>query len=160
MLVGVMVAMVVVGGSVSPASAGVGCPETRIGEQAYRVNPMSRVVHEKRPSAGAEFGFAVAATVLNIVYTPVRMVYGATGAALGGFSGWVSGGDLRTAKGWWVPTTEGDYYVRPAHFDGSTRFRVIGAVPPTRPLETFDEPLPPSAAEPTEGIVVPEDPQP
>ncbi len=93
-------------------------------------------------------------TAINIVYTPLRMVFGATGAALGGFSGWVSGGDLRTAKGWWVNTTEGDYYVRPAHLDRTTCYRITGAVSCHPPLETYGEPVP--ATEPEEVVVEPD----
>lgn len=167
-LVGAMVATVAVTG---PASAGTyygevqGAPtlqpRTEVHEEVramevHRINPTARVIREDYPSAGADFGFALATTALNLVYTPVRIVYGVVGAWLGGFSGWVSGGDLRTAKGWWRSTTEGDYYIRPAHFDGTTRFRIIGAVPVHPAPETFDEPLPPAAVEPT-GDVVPDD---
>lgn len=157
-LVGTMVATVAVAG---PAFGGMpdapcGAGRMEVGAPTHRTNPSARVIHEDYPSAGADFGFAVAATAFNLVYTPVRMVYGVVGAGLGGFSGWVSGGDLRTAKGWWRSTTEGDYYIRPAHFDGTTRFRIIGAVPAHSAPETFDEPLPPAATEPA-GDVVPDD---
>jgi hypothetical protein len=54
------------------------------------------------------------------------------GAALGGFSGWTTGGDGRTARGIWRPTVEGHYFIRPDHLDRTERFRFNGATPPGR----------------------------
>jgi hypothetical protein len=157
-LIGVMVGLAAVAGPAFAGTPDAPCAYVvEVGAPAQRINPCARVIYEDHPNPGAEFGFAVAATALTLLYTPVRMVYGVTGAALGGFSGWVSGGDLRTAKGWWVNTTEGDYYIRPAHLDSTTRFRIIGAVPAYPAPERYDEPLPPGAVELEEDLVVPED---
>lgn len=80
-------------------------------------------------NSGAEFGRGIASIGLSLIYTPFRMVYGAVGAGLGGFAGWATGGDLRASKGLWRPTVDGEYYVRPAHLDGSEPFRFSDATP-------------------------------
>jgi hypothetical protein len=101
-------------------------------------NPSGRVIEEHDHGAGAEFGLAVASSVLSVLYTPFRFVYGVVGAELGGVAGWTTGGDMRTAKGIWRPTTEGHYYVRPDYLDGTERFRFNGGVPPGRMAQTVE----------------------
>ena len=139
-LVGVMMGVAV--GVPGPACAGMDadCPAARVsaadchapqvGGEVHFVNPTRRVIEERHRNAGAEFGFAVASSAINILYTPFRLVYGVLGAGFGGFAGWTTGGDMRTAKGIWRPTTEGHYFVRPDYLDGTERFRFCGAVPP------------------------------
>ena len=87
------------------------------------------VVVEEYHSAGSEFGLAIASTVLSLIYHPARAVLGVVGAELGGFGGWATGGDLRTAKALWRPTVEGDYFIRPDHLDGSEHFDVVNTRP-------------------------------
>jgi hypothetical protein len=94
------------------------CAEEMASEGAQRPGRTVEVYH----SAGEEFGMALGASLLSVLYTPVRLVYGVVGAGLGGVQGWVTGGNRRAADGMWRVTTEGDYYVRPDHFDGSERF--------------------------------------
>jgi len=126
-LVGAMVAAVMGGG---PAFGGMdGAPCDRHVARSVRYDD---VIVERHHNAGAEFGLAVAASTISVLYTPVRFVYGVVGAALGGFAGGTTGGDMRTAKGIWRPTTEGHYFVRPDYLDGTERFRFCGAVPPRR----------------------------
>ena len=137
-LVGAMVAVVAMTG---PAFGGVdvadGSPPQPCGPVNYN-NPSGRVIVEHDHGAGAEFGLAVASSVLSLVYTPFRFVYGVVGAGLGGFAGWSTGGDMRTAKGIWRPTTEGHYYVRPDYLDGTERLRFNGAVPPGREAQRVE----------------------
>jgi hypothetical protein len=133
-LVGVAVAMVMVvgpaygGGIVAtgrrPQAAAEETVETTVHErgQFHESPPFADVVVEEYHSAGAEFGMGVAATVTNIFYHPVRMAVGVVGAAVGGFQGWITGGDLRTARSMWRPTVEGDYFIRPDHFDRTERY--------------------------------------
>lgn len=102
-------------------------------------NPSARVIHDERHGAGAEFGLALASSALSVLYFPVRFVYGVAGAELGGIGGWTTGGDLRTAKGLWRPTTEGHYFMRPDYLDGTERFRFSGAVPPVREVTVVEE---------------------
>jgi len=84
--------------------------------------PVRDVVVEETHSAGAEFGMGVASTILSLFYTPVRLTVGVVGAGLGGLEGWITGGDLRTARSMWRPTVEGDYFIRPDHLDHTERY--------------------------------------
>ncbi len=129
-LVGAMVAVVAMTG---PAFGGANAADGRSHECSGSVhysNPSAQIIVERDHGAGAEFGLAVASSVTSLLYTPVRFVYGVVGAGLGGFAGWSTGGDMRTAKGIWRVTTEGHYFMRPDYFDGTERFRFNGAVPP------------------------------
>lgn len=99
--------------------------------------PFREVVVEEYHSAGSEWGMGVASSMFSIFYTPVRLVLGVTGAALGGVEGWLTGGDLRTARSMWRPTVEGDYYVRPDHLDGTERFEVGNFRPVVRERYTL-----------------------
>jgi hypothetical protein len=103
-------------------------------------------------NSGAEFGRGLASVGLNLVYTPFRMVYGFLGAEFGGIAGWATGGDMRASRSLWRPTVDGEYYIRPAHLDGTQRFRFSEATPPesarhrlvapfTATLRGDDEPL-------------------
>lgn len=84
--------------------------------------PFRDVVVEEYHSAGAELGMGIASTVLSVFYTPVRLAVGVVGAGLGGVEGWLTGGDLRTARSMWRPTVEGDYFIRPDHLDRTERY--------------------------------------
>jgi hypothetical protein len=132
-LVGAMVAAVAMMG---PAVGGVAAadenPPPSNGNVNF-VNPTGQVVVEHEHGAGAEFGLAIASSVLSVLYHPFRMVYGVVGAELGGIGGWTTGGDMRTAKGIWRVTTEGHYFMRPDYLDGTERFRFNGGAPATRP---------------------------
>jgi hypothetical protein len=147
-LVGVVVAVVAVG---SPAFGGgiVDDPDRRtapaveappvepapiVPERAV-VNatpPFRDVVVEDYHSAGAEWGMGVASTVLSIFYTPVRLTVGIVGAGLGGVEGWLTGGDLRTARSMWRPTVEGDYFIRPDHLDRTEHYEFSNVRPVVR----------------------------
>ena len=69
---------------------------------------------------------AVGSTIGSILYFPVKLVVGVTGAFVGGIAGAVSGGDQATASGIWNVTTDGDYFVSPEELDGTTEFRFTG----------------------------------
>jgi hypothetical protein len=154
-LVGAMVAMAVVAGPAFASMSGEPSPlESGPGNAVHESNPTARVIHEDHHGAGAEFGLGLASVGLSIVYAPFRVVYGLVGAGLGGFGGWTTGGDMRTAEALWRPTVDGHYFIRPGHLDGRERFRFNGAVPAVREPETFDQPIPQQEAgelEPLEG---------
>ena len=137
-LVGALVAAV---GMAGPAFGGTNgaddAPPQMAGAVNY-TNPTGQVIEEHTHGAGAEFGLAVASSTLSILYFPVRLVYGLVGAELGGIGGWSTGGDMRTAKGIWVPTAEGHYFMRPDYLDGTERFRFSGAVPPGQRAQTVE----------------------
>lgn len=138
-LVGVMVAVVAVAGPAFGGMDGAPCHPAQAGDHVHYGNPSGQVIVEEGHGAGAEFGLAVASTSLSLLYTPFRFVYGVVGAAFGGFGGWATGGDIRTAKGIWRPTTEGHYYIRPDYFDGTERFRFSGAVAPYEETARYEE---------------------
>jgi hypothetical protein len=79
----------------------------------------------------------VASTVLSIFYTPVRLTVGVAGAALGGVEGFLTGGDLRTARSMWRPTVEGDYFIRPDHLDRTERYEFGNVRPVVRERYTL-----------------------
>lgn len=91
-------------------------------------------------SAGEEFGMALGASLLSAIYAPVRLVYGIVGAELGGIQGFLTGGNQRAANGAWRVTVEGDYYIRPEHFDGAERFEVINIEPVIHDRYIADDP--------------------
>ena len=130
-LVGAMVAMVAA--MAGPAFGEMSDDDLRArpenGGVVHFTNPTAQVVEEDYHSGGAEFGLALASTGLSLIYHPFRAVFGLIGAELGGFGGWATGGDLRTAKGLWRPTVEGDYYIRPDQLDGTQGFRFNGTAP-------------------------------
>jgi hypothetical protein len=97
-------------------------PATHEEAVIHQTPPFGDVVVEEYHSAGAELGMGVASTILSVFYTPVRLVVGVAGAAVGGAEGWLTGGDLRTAKSMWRPTVEGDYFIRPDHLDRTEHY--------------------------------------
>ena len=99
--------------------------------------PFGEVVVEEYHSAGAELGMGVASTVLSIFYTPVRLAVGVVGAGLGGVEGWLTGGDIRTARSMWRPTVEGDYFIRPDHLDRTERYEFGNVRPVVRERYTL-----------------------
>jgi hypothetical protein len=99
--------------------------------------PFREVVVEEYHSAGSEWGMGVASTVFSVFYTPVRLTVGVVGAALGGVEGWLTGGDLRTARSMWRPTVEGDYFIRPDHLDGTERYEFGNVRPVVRERYTL-----------------------
>jgi hypothetical protein len=149
-LVGVVVAVVAAG---SPAYGGSVVDDSdrpRAAVETETIEPPAperMVVHERAPfrevvveeyhSAGAEWGMGVASTILSIFYTPVRLTVGVAGAALGGVEGWLTGGDLRTARSMWRPTVEGDYFIRPDHLDRTEHYEFGNVRPVVRERYTL-----------------------
>jgi hypothetical protein len=103
----------------------------------HETPPFREIVVEEYHSAGAEFGIGVASTVLSIFYTPVRLTVGVVGAGLGGVEGWLTGGDLRTARSMWRPTVEGDYFIRPDHLDRTEHYEFSNVHPVVRERYTL-----------------------
>jgi hypothetical protein len=67
----------------------------------------------------------------------VRLVVGVVGAGLGGVEGFLTGGDIRTAKSMWRPTVEGDYFIRPDHLDRTERYEFGNVRPVVRERYTL-----------------------
>ncbi len=115
-------------------------PVAAVEREQYVVHqspPFREVVVEEYHSAGAEFGMGVASTILSVFYTPVRLTVGIVGAGLGGVEGWLTGGDLRTARSMWRPTVEGDYFIRPDHLDRTERYEFSNVRPVARERYTL-----------------------
>lgn len=173
-LVGVVVALVAVGGpaygggivddsDLRPRAAVDAEPfeAERVEEERFvvhRTAPFADVVDEGYHSAGAEWGMGVASTVLSVFYTPVRLTVGIVGAGLGGVEGWLTGGDLRTARSMWRPTVEGDYFIRPDHLDRTERYEfsnvrpVVGRRYPVQGREPVESLEPVEAEEQAESV--------
>jgi hypothetical protein len=79
-----------------------------------------------RADAGREFGLAVGAASLNLVYVPAKLVTAGLGLAVGGLVGVLTGGSSRAAYAVWVPTATGTFLVTPAHMEGEEPIRFIG----------------------------------
>jgi len=71
---------------------------------------------------GGEFVRGVVAPTLSVVYFPVKFGVSVVGAALGGVSGFLTGGNDRAAEGIWHPTVGGTYFITPAILEGECRF--------------------------------------
>lgn len=83
--------------------------------------------------AAAEAGLGLSAAVLSVVYLPVKVVIATAGGVVGAATGFLTGGDVRSAYGIWVPTAGGTYFVRPAHLDGTEPFEFFGSDYDDRP---------------------------
>ena len=79
-----------------------------------------------RTTPGHEAGLAVAASVVNLVYFPVKLAMAGVGLVGGGLTGVLTGGDTRATYAILVPLTGGDYVVRSAHIDGARPLEVFG----------------------------------
>ncbi len=75
---------------------------------------------------GEEAGFAFLATVANLFYTPAKVTVAALALPVGAFSGWVGGGDTRSAYSVWVPAVGGTYFLTTGHMAGETPIEFWG----------------------------------
>jgi len=82
-----------------------------------------------------EFVRGVSAPVLSVVYFPVKLASGVSGAILGGISGFLTGGNERAAEGIWHPMVGGTYFITPATLAGEQPFLPFnyGASRPPQP---------------------------
>jgi hypothetical protein len=142
-LVGVAALVVMVGGPAYGGSIDDQAPRPRAAVEPEvieaPVHEEHMVVHQRAPfrgvavedyhNGGSEWGMGVASAVLSIFYTPVRLTVGIAGAALGGVEGFLTGGNVRTARSMWGPTVEGDYFIRPDHLDGTEHFEFSNVRP-------------------------------
>ena len=97
-----------------------------------------------------EFARSVFAPVLSVVYFPIKLGTGIVGSALGGVSGFLTGGNERAAEGIWHPMTGGTYFITPAVLDGEEPFLPFdyGASAPQReapPVQTPATNMPPTS---------------
>ena len=78
-------------------------------------------------TAIVEAGTSVAASYINIVYLPAKLVVAFVGGIAGGVAGFLSGGDQRAAYALWVPLMGGDYFVRPENLSGERPLAFFGS---------------------------------
>jgi hypothetical protein len=83
--------------------------------------------------AAEEAGLGIGAATLTLVYLPAKIRLATVGCAVGAFTGFVTGGDVRAAYSIWVPTASGSYFVRPAHLQGTEPFEFFGSDYADRP---------------------------
>ncbi|MBI3807842.1 MAG: hypothetical protein HY281_10095 [Nitrospirae bacterium] len=95
--------------------------------------PRVSLAQQAAPTTGGEFAKGIAAPVLSLVYFPVKLVMGITGALLGGISGWATGGNERAAEAVWRPTVGGSYFITPETLDGTKPFIPIDSGPYAQP---------------------------
>lgn len=89
--------------------------------------PLSASARESSSKeAGNDFGIGAVAVFANLVYMPVKLVYGVLGGVTGGLAYVLTGGNREVADGVWVPSLGGDYVLTtemmkgrdPVHFSG------------------------------------------
>jgi hypothetical protein len=76
--------------------------------------------------ASSDFGIGLVAVLANVVYMPVKVVYGVLGGVTGCFAYVLSGANRDVADGVWIPSLGGDYVLttdmmtgrEPVHFNG------------------------------------------
>lgn len=105
--------------------------ESRTSETHY-----SRALHTQQTSRdlAVESSVSVGAAAASIVYFPVKVAVGVVGAILGGFGGFVTGGNERTAEGIWRPLTGGTYFITPDVLEGQQPFLPFDGGPYTGPF--------------------------
>jgi len=95
--------------------------------------PGVSLAQQAAPTTGGELAKGIAAPVLSLVYFPVKLVVGITGALLGGISGWATGGNERAAEAIWRPTVGGSYFITPETLDGTKPFLPFDSGPYAQP---------------------------
>lgn len=74
-----------------------------------------------------EAALTLAVTWANIFYLPAKAAVALGSIPVGGVAGVLSGGDMRTAYGIWVPAMGGTWFLTNGHLDGSKPLQFFGA---------------------------------
>jgi hypothetical protein len=82
-----------------------------------QMTPPQAVEAEEGPPPNA--GASLAAALCNVVYFPLRFAITVVTAEVGGFTGWMTGGDRAAAHAVWQ-STEGQAYITPDVLEGRT----------------------------------------
>ncbi len=86
-----------------------------------------RPVPVRAQDPGTEFGLAFGATVGNLVYFPLKVAFAFGGLVVGTMAGVLTGGDVRAAYAFWVPTASGTYFLTPSRLDGTEPLEFLGS---------------------------------
>lgn len=68
--------------------------------------------------AGTDFGVGILTVFGNLLYMPVKVVYGVLGGVTGSLAYVLSGANKEVADGVWVPSLGGDYVLTPGMMTG------------------------------------------
>lgn len=94
--------------------------------QAQQVQPTPQIQQaqqaQHKRSRADEMLYGTVSPLASVVYFPFKFTLGTLGAALGGISGFATGGNERAAEGIWWPTTAGRYFITPAVVSGEEPF--------------------------------------
>jgi hypothetical protein len=82
---------------------------------------------------GIEFSLAISAAAADLVYTPAKVVVAIGGLALGAITGFLTGGDTRSAYAIWVPAASGTYILTASHLEGTIPIEFFGSDYADRP---------------------------
>jgi len=82
---------------------------------AARAQEPAPIVRSRNPR------LAVTAVILNVLFIPPRLAVTAVGAVLGGFTGFITFGDLEAAQAIWG-LTDGSMVITPEMLEGTERF--------------------------------------
>ncbi len=76
-----------------------------------------------------DFGIGLGTVVVNLLYMPVKVVYGTLGGLTGGLAYVLTGGNMTVAKAVWRPSMGGTYVVTPSMLRGDERIYFSGSAP-------------------------------
>ncbi len=86
--------------------------------EVEQMNTPLHYVEQPPPGAGA----SLLAALTNLAYFPVRFAITLVTAEVGGFTGWMTGGNEAAAHAVWQ-STEGPAYVQPEVLEGRARLQ-------------------------------------
>ena len=88
---------------------------------------VGRPVVSHAADGGQEFGKAIAAAALDLVYTPAKVLTAIVGLPVGAMTGVLTGGDVRSAYAVWVPMASGTFFITPANLEGVEPIQFFGS---------------------------------
>ena len=89
--------------------------------------PMAAQARESNSKeASSDFGIGLVTVLANMVYMPVKVVYGVLGGVTGCFAYVLSGANRDVAEGVWVPSLGGDYVLTTEMMSGRDRVQFNG----------------------------------
>jgi hypothetical protein len=93
---------------------------------AIGLAPAVAEARSETKEAGNDFGIGMVTVLANVVYMPVKVVYGVMGGVTGGFAYVLSGANRDIADGVWVPSLGGDYVLTTDMMTGRDRVHFSG----------------------------------
>ena len=89
---------------------------------------------QPKKSRDDELLLGVASPLASAIFFPIKLSVGMLGSALGGVSGFMTGGSERAAEGIWWPTVRGHYFVTPEVLEGQETLFPPDPQPVARPI--------------------------